>query len=94
MARILKDRELVNTRLANTYGGWIYCEGCTKTIGYLCYTTYNRLDLRYQCKCGNEGSIHLSFEDEKPSESATQKMVLNKNRLCCFADNSALVTVL
>ena len=28
MARILKNKELVNTRLATNYGGWMYCDKC------------------------------------------------------------------
>ena len=28
MARILKSKELVNTRLATNYGGWMYCDKC------------------------------------------------------------------
>ncbi len=94
MAGTLNVRELMNTRLANTYGGWIYCEGCGKTIGYLCYVTYDRFRLVYQCKCGNEGSACLAFDDEKLSKGAEQKMVTRKNRLCCPADQSPLVTIL
>lgn len=94
MARTLKSKELINTRLANTYGGWIYCEGCNKTIGYLCYVTYNRFEMLYKCKCGNDGSAHLVFDDEDTSENAEQKMTTIKNRLCCPADESPLVTIL
>ena len=31
MARILKNKELVCTRLATNYGGWMYCDKCNKT---------------------------------------------------------------
>ena len=94
MARTLSVRELVNTRLANTYGGWIYCAGCGKTISYLCYVTYDRFNLVYRCKCGNAGRAHLAFIDEKPSISTDWKMIINKNRLCCPTDSSPLVTIL
>ena len=43
MARVLKNKELVNTRLATNYGGWMYCDKCNENIGYLCYSTYDRL---------------------------------------------------
>ena len=48
MARILKNKELVNTRLATNYGGWIYCDKCNENIGYLCYSTYDTLKLKYK----------------------------------------------
>lgn len=94
MVRTLKYKELIKTRLANTYGGWIYCEGCNKTIGYLCYVTYNRFKMDYKCKCGSEGSAHLIFENEDTSKNAEQKMFTSKNRLCCPADESPLITIL
>lgn len=94
MARELKTKELINTRLANTYGGWIYCGSCDNTIGYLCYVTYKRFKLDYKCKCGSEGSACLSFDDKDTAKTAEQKLIVRKNRLCCPADESPLVTVL
>ena len=41
MARVLKNKELINTRLATNYGGWIYCNNCNENIGYLCYQNTN-----------------------------------------------------
>ena len=35
MARVLKNKELVNTRLATNYGGWMYCDKCNIVI--YCY---------------------------------------------------------
>ncbi len=32
---------VVDTRLLKSYGSWIYCNSCNKTVGYLCYTTYD-----------------------------------------------------
>ena len=65
MARILKNKELVDTRLATNYGGWMYCDKCNENIGYLCYSTYDRLELKYKCNCGSQGSAVLDFEDSK-----------------------------
>ncbi|WP_303869660.1 hypothetical protein [Acetobacterium wieringae] len=95
MARIPAYKELINTRLANAYGGWIYCEGCNKTIGYLCYVTYDLFRLNYQCKCGNCGSVHITFEPKsiKPTNSK-QSLIQIKNRLCCPEDKSPLTTLL
>ena len=43
MARVVKNKQLVNTRLAANYGGWMYCDKCNENIGYLCYATYDKL---------------------------------------------------
>ncbi len=51
MSRVLKNKELENTRLATNYGGWMYCDHCNENIGYLCYSTYDRLELKYKCNC-------------------------------------------
>lgn len=93
MARTPIYKELKNTRLANAYGGWIYCEGCNKTIGYLCYITYDLFKLVYQCKCGNRGSADIAFENDT-ARTDEQPLVTIKNRLCCPADKSPLVTIL
>ncbi len=61
MARILKNKELVNTRLATNYGGWMYCTNCNKNIGYLCYVTYDRLNLKYECNCGSKRECIIRF---------------------------------
>ena len=53
MARVVKNKELLNTRLATNYGGWMYCDKCNENIGYLCYATYDRLELKYKCNCGS-----------------------------------------
>lgn len=95
MARLPAYKELINTRLANTYGGWIYCDGCNKTIGYLCYVTYDLFRLDYQCKCGNCGSVHLTFSSDRTNQiSSAQSLITIKNRLCCPEDKSPLVTIL
>ncbi|MDF2633055.1 MAG: hypothetical protein K0Q85_1651 [Caproiciproducens sp.] len=94
MARTLKHKELNNTRLANTYGGWIYCEGCNKTIGYLCYVTYDLFRFDYKCKCGSCGRAYLAFEDESIAQTSDKPLATVKNRLCCPTDESPLVTVL
>ena len=59
MARQIKDKVLINTRLATNYGGWTYCDGCGENIGYLCYSTYDRLKFEYECQCGSKGSAYI-----------------------------------
>lgn len=94
MARVLKTKELVNTRLATNYGGWIYCDKCNENIGYLCYSTYDRLELKYTCNCGSQGSALLDFEDSKIGQICEEEFVIIKNRLCCPKDTNHLITLL
>ena len=94
MARILKNKKLENTRLATNYGGWMYCDKCNENIGYLCYSTYDKLQLKYQCNCGSLGSIQLDFEDSKIGKEGKDELVMTKNRLCCPKDKEPLITIL
>lgn len=94
MARTTKIKELSNTRLANKYGGWIYCENCCKTIGYLCYVTYDSFKLSYKCKCGGCGNMYIVFEDCTSFDTSKSKLLTVKNRLCCRSDQSPLFTIL
>ncbi len=94
MARNLKSKELVNTRLATNYGGWMYCDKCNENIGYLCYSTYDRLALNYKCNCGSQGSAYLEFDDSSLGKNCTEELVIVKNRFCCPKDNEPLITIL
>ena len=81
MARVLKNKKLVNTRLATNYGGWMYCDQCNENIGYLCYSTYDHLELNYQCNCGSKGSILLNFEDSKIGQICNDELILKKKQI-------------
>ena len=94
MARVLKSKELVNTRLATSYGGWMYCDQCNENIGYLCYSTYDKIELKYQCNCGNQGYALLDFEDSKIGRACSDELVVIKNRFCCPKDREPLLTIL
>ena len=94
MARVVKNKELVNTRLATNYGGWMYCDKCEANIGYLCYSTYDKLELKYKCNCGSQGNVILDFEDSKICQKCDDKLVMIKNRFCCPKDNDPLITIL
>lgn len=94
MARILKNKNLVNTRLATNYGGWMYCDKCNENIGYLCYSTYDKVELQYKCNCGSEGKAFLDFEDSKDGQECNDELILLKNRMCCPKDNEPLITIL
>lgn len=94
MARIIKSKELVNTRLATNYGGWMYCDKCNENIGYLCYSTYDKLELKYKCNCKSEGSALIEFEDSKMGQNCKEELVIIKNRFCCPKDNEPLITIM
>lgn len=94
MARVLKSKELKNTRLATNYGGWMYCNQCNENIGYLCYSTYDRLELIFQCQCGSKGSFLLDFEDSKIGKRCDDELVIIKNRMCCPINQDPLITLL
>jgi len=95
VGRIVKQKDLINTRLANQYGGWIYCTNCNKNIGYLCYVTYDKLKFHYECDCGSKGSLLINFDDSLSNEIKSEKNLITiKNRLCCPSDESPLITIL
>ena len=94
MGRVLRNKELENTRLATNYGGWTYCTNCNQNIGYLCYSTYDSLKLEYVCNCGSKGYAFLDFQDSKEGSTSNEEMVIVKNRLCCPFDQSPLITIL
>lgn len=94
MARSLKNKELINTRLAANYGGWMYCDQCNENIGYLCYSTYDHLELHYQCNCGSKGSAKITFDDSKAGSECDDEMITIKNRFCCPKDQEPLITIL
>lgn len=95
MARKPSLKELINTRIASGYGGWIYCDRCGENIGYLCYVTYDNFRFSYKCKCGGRGHMHIAFGDiEKNTKASDDKLILTKNRLCCPGDQSPLLTIL
>lgn len=94
MARTIKNKELERTKLAANYGGWMYCTECNENIGYLCYATYDKLNLHYECNCGNHGSAFIDFEDSKDGHSCNDELITIKNRFCCCEDESPLITIL
>jgi len=94
VARNLKTKELINMRLATTYGGWMYCDNCNENIGYLCYSTYDLLELKFVCSCGSKGSAHLEFVDSKEGKPCNDELITIKNRFCCPDDNQPLITIL
>ena len=53
---------------------------------WLCYSTYDRLELKYKCNCGSQGSALLAFEDSNIGKDCNDELVIIKNRFCCPKD--------
>ena len=94
MSRAPKTKILIRTRLGSKYGSWFYCENCGKSIGYLCYVTYDSFKFNYRCKCGGQGSMHIDFQDVSSQNTEDRNLIVIKNRRCCPIDNSPLFTIL
>lgn len=87
-------REIKNGRILKKNGSWMYCDKCNKTVGYLCYTTYQDFNFEFDCKCGNKGSFRLNYETESEPKKSTADLKSIKNRLCCPDDDSPLFTII
>lgn len=72
----------------------MYCTACNENIGYLCYSTYDSLVLKYKCNCGSEGSASIDFADSETGKDCEKELITIKNRLCCPEDNEPLITLL
>ncbi len=86
-------KRLINGRMLKSNGNWLYCDACGKTVGYLCYTTYQQFYLEFACRCGNSGAFHLQYPGGTPAKPSAAKLKLKKNRFCCPADDAPLFTV-
>jgi hypothetical protein len=85
-------KNLINTRLHKSNGGWIYCSSCSSTVGYLCYSTYSYFKFDYTCNCGENGSAEIG-DKECLGETTLKDLSLRKGRLCCPDDDSPLFTI-
>ncbi|MBH1939645.1 hypothetical protein I5677_01905 [Mobilitalea sibirica] len=86
-------KEIENGHLLKKYGSWMYCDGCNQTVGYLCYTTYSYFNLKYKCKCGNEGCFKLWNKNNLETKINGDNLIKIKNRLCCPSDKSPLFSI-
>ncbi len=86
-------KAIKNGRLLKNTGSWMYCDKCNKTVGYLCYTTFQDFKFDFKCHCGNKGSFNLSYATDKVSGNSNKALTPIKNRLCCPNDLSPLFTI-
>ena len=86
-------KQIKNGRLLKNNGSWMYCNGCNKTVGYLCYTTYQYIRFEFDCNCGEQGFFELYYEINNQPKEASENLKEIKNRLCCSNDESPLFTI-
>jgi len=91
MSELIK--EIQNGRILKKNGSWMYCNKCNKTVGYLCYSTYQDFQFDFECKCGNQGSFRLKYQTEGGLTKSNEELKMIKNRLCCPNDDSPLFTI-
>ncbi|RXQ87174.1 hypothetical protein EO244_16665 [Ancylomarina salipaludis] len=91
MSELIK--EIQNGRILKNNGSWMYCNKCDKTVGYLCYSTYQDFQFDFICKCGNKGSFRLKYQTENGLTKPNEELKTVKNRLCCPNDDSPLFTI-
>ena len=81
-----------NAHFLKGHASWLYCDDCNKTIGYLCFVTYDYFRFEFTCACGHKGWVENSFKEmdvESLPTGALQLSPKNK-RYCCSKDGSAL----
>ena len=78
--------------LKNT-GSWLYCDQCDKTVGYLCYSTYQSFLFEFDCKCGSSGSLNLNYDAQNSVVESSVGLEKIKNRLCCPNDEAPLFSI-
>jgi hypothetical protein len=70
----------------------MYCDKCSSTIEYLCYSTYGYFKFSFVCNCGEDGSIEIGNK-ECMSNIAADMLLLKKGRLRCPYDQSPLFSI-
>lgn len=86
-------KSLLNSRMLKNTGSWLYCDRCGKTVGYLCYSTFQSFDFAFTCKCGSSGAVKLSYQTDKTITDSPAALRVRKNRLCCTNDDAPLFSL-
>jgi len=91
MSELIKEIQI--GRILKINGSWMYCDKCNKTVGYLCYSTYQDFRFDFACTCGNSGSFRLQYPSDIEVTKSYEGLKTIKNRLCCPKDDSPLCTI-
>ncbi len=87
------QKKIINGRMLKNTGSWLYCDQCNKTVGYLCYSTYQSFRFNFSCKCGNSGLFDLEYPTRKKRNDSEESLKTRKNRLVCPNDESPLFSI-
>ena len=89
------DKPFVKTENAHYLKGhasWLYCDGCNKTVAYLCYVTYSHFRFEFDCLCGTHGYAENYFSNDSLENFPLGKASCNaaNRRYCCEKEKSPL----
>lgn len=95
MAKRIIKQEVKNSRLLKSYGSWLYCTNCNKTVAYICYTTYQWIKVNFKCYCGSTGGLILKEESYEISEQkiSSDELIMKGNRYCCPNDEDPILSI-
>ncbi len=81
-----------NAHFLKGHASWLYCDGCNKTVAYLCYVTYRYFAFSFTCKCGCSGWVENKYGGVDVSGLAKGELAHSaaNNRYACSRDGSAL----
>ena len=82
-----------NTHFLKGHASWLYCDGCNKTVAYLCYVTYRYFRFSFTCACGHTGWVENQYDGiDNLSDLPTGQLKQGgaNKRYCCGNDESAL----
>ncbi len=63
MARVVKNKELMNTRLATNYGGWMYCDVCGRILAICAMRRMMRSIFGLSVSVERKARVRINFED-------------------------------
>jgi len=82
-----------NAHFLKGHASWLYCDGCNKTVAYLCYVTYRYFRFSFTCMCGAQGWVENQYDDVDPGSLLHGDLVQKGTRFCCANDESPLFSV-
>ena len=81
-----------NAHFLKGHASWLYCDGCQKTIAYLCYVTHSYFRFSFTCSCGAVGWAENAYADVDMQKAQSMQPARNpaNKRFCCANDGAAL----
>ena len=81
-----------NAHFLKGHASGLYCDGCNKTVAYLCYVTYQYFHFSFICACGCHGSVENRYDDTDVKDLPAGSLMQNESnkRYCCENDRSVL----